>query len=153
MIGLYSGVQTRIKQISLASYVHCNAHILNLCLVDLAKQVPQVRNVFSTLSTLLNFIAASLKKQTIFEKMHSKLNVNTSDGSTTLKGLNDTRWSCWLDALKVIMINFKYVIDALNDISENDAVYEPEANSLKTLINTFEFLFCIHFFKKNYVNN
>lgn len=44
------------------------------------------------------------------------------------------------------MFNFEYVIDALDNISENDAIYGPEANSLKTLMNTFEFLFCIHFF-------
>lgn len=67
MRGLYSGVQAKIKQESpKALYVHCNVHILNLCLVDLAKQVPQVRNVFRTLSTLYNFIGASLKKQAIF---------------------------------------------------------------------------------------
>jgi len=56
--GSYKGVQARIKvENSLA--IHCNAHILHLCLVDLAKQVFQVRNVFGTLNVLHNFVGSS----------------------------------------------------------------------------------------------
>jgi len=40
MRGAYKGVQARIRaENSLAVYIHCYAHILNLCLVDLAKQI------------------------------------------------------------------------------------------------------------------
>ena len=40
MSGHCSGVQTRIKQVApKALYVHCNAHCLNLCLVDCVKSV------------------------------------------------------------------------------------------------------------------
>jgi len=60
---------------SFALYVHCNAHILNLCLVDLSKQISHVRNVFGTLSTLHNFINASSKRQAVFDNMRSKLNM------------------------------------------------------------------------------
>jgi len=53
----YKGVQSRIKEDnSLALYVHCNAHILVLYLVDLAKQVSYVINVFGTLHNLLYII-------------------------------------------------------------------------------------------------
>lgn len=49
MRGSYSGVQARIREENpLALYVHCYAHILNLCLVDLSKQVAYVRNIFGT---------------------------------------------------------------------------------------------------------
>jgi len=69
MRGSYSGVQSRIKDENpLALYVHCYAHILNLCLVDLAKSVSMVRNTFGTLSTLHNFIKASSKRYAIFKK-------------------------------------------------------------------------------------
>jgi hypothetical protein len=50
--GAYKGLQARIKaENNLAIYLHCYAHVLNLCLVDLAKQVPCacVRNMFGTL--------------------------------------------------------------------------------------------------------
>ncbi|XP_022173398.1 zinc finger MYM-type protein 1-like [Myzus persicae] len=54
MRGAYKGVQARIrKENSLAVDVHCYAHILNLCLVDLAKQKACVRNMTpKTLKTL-----------------------------------------------------------------------------------------------------
>jgi len=90
MHGSYKGVQARIKMENpLALYVHCNAHILNLCLVDLAKQVSQIRNVFNTLNLLHNFVYASSKWQALFEKMHSTLHISTNDGPITLKSLSD----------------------------------------------------------------
>lgn len=53
MQGIYKGIQTRIRsENNLAIYLHCYAHIINLCLVDLAKQVPCIRNMFGTLRTL-----------------------------------------------------------------------------------------------------
>ncbi|KAL4098362.1 hypothetical protein QTP88_022991 [Uroleucon formosanum] len=148
MRGSYKGVQARIREENhLAMYIHCNAHILNLCLIDLAKQVSYVRNVFGTLNTLHNFIGASSKRHAIFEKMYSVLNVSTCDGPKTLKSLSDTRWSCRLDALKAVLLNFQTVVSTLENISENDAVYVSDANALLKSINTFEFLFCIYFLK------
>jgi len=70
MRGTYNGVQARIRELnSLAFYVHCHAHILNLCLVDLTKQVPCVRNIFGTLQSLYNFIKSSSKRNEIYENM------------------------------------------------------------------------------------
>ncbi|XP_026821283.1 zinc finger MYM-type protein 1-like [Rhopalosiphum maidis] len=131
MRGSYKGVQARIKEENhLAMYIHCNAHILNLCLIDLAKQVSYVRNVFGTLNTLHNFIGASSKRHAIFEKMYSVLNISTCEEPKTLKSLSDTRWSCRLDALKAVLFNFQTVVSTLEDISENDAVYGSDANAL-----------------------
>ncbi|KAL4090479.1 hypothetical protein QTP88_025306 [Uroleucon formosanum] len=79
--------------------------------------------------------------------MYSVLNVSTCDGPKTLKSLSDTRWSCRLDALKAVLLNFQTVVSTLEDISENDAVYGSDANALLKSINTFEFLFCIYFLK------
>lgn len=149
MRGSYNGVQARIKEENpLALYIHCNAHILNLCLIDLASKISYVRNVFGTMNTLHNFIGASSKRHAVFEKMYSTLNASTCGGPKTLKSLSDTRWSCRLDALKSILFNFQTVVSSLEDISENDAVYGSDANSLLKSINTFDFLFCVYFLKK-----
>ncbi|KAE9539861.1 hypothetical protein AGLY_005113 [Aphis glycines] len=143
MRGSYKGVQARIKvENPLAIYVHCNAHILNLCLVDLAKQVCQLRNVFGTLNVLHNFVGASSKRQALFEKMRSTLHISTTDGPTTLKSFSDTRWSSRIDSLNAIVFNFKAVVNTLENISETDVVHGSDANSLLGSINTFEFLFC-----------
>ncbi len=45
MSGKHSGVSTRIKNSArFAFYVHCNAHCLNLVLVDTVKSVPEAVN-------------------------------------------------------------------------------------------------------------
>ena len=51
MRGMYKGVAARIKRDNpRAIYVHCNAHILNLVLVDAAKAIIAARNTFGTIS-------------------------------------------------------------------------------------------------------
>ena len=51
MRGIYKGVAARIKRDNpRAIYVHCNAHILNLVLVDAAKANIAARNTFGTIS-------------------------------------------------------------------------------------------------------
>ncbi len=48
MSGKHSGVQARIKeQAKHAFYIHCNAHCLNLVLVDTVKAIPEVGEFFS----------------------------------------------------------------------------------------------------------
>ncbi|XP_022161888.1 zinc finger MYM-type protein 1-like [Myzus persicae] len=134
MRGAYKGVQSRIKEEnSLASYVHCNAHILNLCLVDLSKQISHVRNVFGTLSNLHNFIKASSKRQAVFDNMRSKLNMKMGDGPSTLKSLSDTRWSCRIDALESLIFNDQVVIDSLENISENDSIHGSDHMTKATI--------------------
>lgn len=73
MRGSYKGVQSKIRsENKFAIYVHCYAHILNLCLVDLSKQLSFVRNTFGTLQKLYSFMGASSKRNSIFEKILSE---------------------------------------------------------------------------------
>ncbi|XP_008183717.1 zinc finger MYM-type protein 1-like [Acyrthosiphon pisum] len=53
MRGSYSGVAKRIRdENKLALYVHCYAHILNLCVVDVCGKVAPIRNMFGEVSIL-----------------------------------------------------------------------------------------------------
>jgi len=48
MAGIYNGVQTKIKaHSSLAEYIHCNAHNLNLVLNDTMTASIEIQNFFS----------------------------------------------------------------------------------------------------------
>lgn len=50
MSGRCSGVQARVKQVAkYAFYVHCNAHCLNLVIVDSVKKVPEAGEFFTLL--------------------------------------------------------------------------------------------------------
>ena len=57
MSGKHSGVSARIRdRARLAFYVHCNAHCLNLVLVDAVKTVPEAE---ALLQKLYNFVSGS----------------------------------------------------------------------------------------------
>lgn len=99
----------------------CTAMLINLCLVDLTKQVACVRNIFGTLQSLYNFIKASSKRNEIYENMC--LNASKVNGPKSLKKLCETRW--------------------LELIYENDIVSRGEAKSLMNNILNFEFIFCL----------
>ena len=59
MCGGYKGVASRVRQENpKAVYVHCCGHVLNLSLVDTAKEIIPVRNTLGTISQLHNFICA-----------------------------------------------------------------------------------------------
>lgn len=58
MSGKHTGVQARIKsEAPLAFYVHCNAHCLNLVLVDSVKCIPEANCFFSLLQKLYVFVS------------------------------------------------------------------------------------------------
>lgn len=146
MRGSYTGVQARIRQENqTALYVHCYAHILNLCLVDLTKQVSFVRNMFGAMQSLHNFIHASSKRHAVFES--TLLEFSKKSGPSTLKSLSDTRWSCRAEALNSILLNYEVIIKTLEEISETDISCGPEATSLLKNICDFEFVFCLVFLK------
>lgn len=146
MRGSYTGVQARIKNENPhAIYVHCYAHILNLCLVDLTKQVKQIRNMFGVLNTLHNFIGASSKRFSIFESMRATC--SDSKGPKTLKSLSDTRWNCRIEAIKAVFENLSALFHSLHKIADDDTFAGPEASSLLKSIETFDFIFCLNLLK------
>ena len=78
MCGGYKGVASCVKNENpKAIYVHCCDHVLNLSLVDTAKEVIPVRN---TLGTILNYtiLFMLLQKEILFLKafkLHSQSQV------------------------------------------------------------------------------
>ena len=137
MRGEYKGVASRIKiDNKRAIYIHCNAHILNLILVDVAKSVVGARNTFGTITELHNFIDASGKRHAVFEEIQ----IESGGRLLTLKGLSDTRWACRSEALKAIRKRLSEVIDSLEKIAQEDAAAGGQAQGLLNAI-TFDFIF------------
>lgn len=146
MRGSYSGVQARIRdENKLAVYVHCYAHILNLCLVDLSKVIPHVRNTFGTLQSLYSFIGASSKRYSIFEQIMLE---TSSNGKNKLKSLSDTRWNCRIESIKAVIKTLPVILKTLETISENDSLHGSDASSLLNNIQTFQFVFCLYTLNK-----
>ena len=57
MSGSLSGVQARMRKYAI--YIHCNAHCLNLCLVDSVKVVKHAREFFAFIEALYVFFTSS----------------------------------------------------------------------------------------------
>uniref|UniRef100_A0A6Q2XCH7 TTF-type domain-containing protein n=1 Tax=Esox lucius TaxID=8010 RepID=A0A6Q2XCH7_ESOLU len=115
MSGKHSGVQSRIKEVAKqAFYVHCNAHCLNLVLVDTVKAVPQAECFFTILQRLYSFMSGSyvhIKWLDIQKEMY--------DGPPReLQKLSDTRWACQHMACNTVLKRLPTVIRLLEEISE-----------------------------------
>ncbi|XP_034064839.1 zinc finger MYM-type protein 1-like isoform X2 [Gymnodraco acuticeps] len=115
MSGKHSGVQARIReQAKYAFYVHCNAHCLNLVLVDTVKAVPEAEQFFSLLEKLYFFTSGSYvhpKWLDIQREMYE-------GAPRELQRLSDTRWACRFISLRNIMDRLPALKRVLQDIAQ-----------------------------------
>ena len=138
MCGGYKGVAARVRAINKrAMYIHCYGHVLNLVLVDSAKEVPFARNTLGIISGLHNFINATAKRYAVFERIQKDF----CSKVTTLKNLSDTRWSCRAEALSAVKGRFEEIVKCLEEIAENDAPCGAQADLLLKSVCTFDFVF------------
>ncbi|XP_033984520.1 uncharacterized protein LOC117481103 [Trematomus bernacchii] len=109
MSGQHSGVQAKY-----AFYIHCNAHCLNLVLVDTVKAVPEAEQFFSLLEKLYVFTSGSY--------VHPKwLDIQRElyEGAPReLQRLSDTRWACRFISLRNIMDRLPALKRVLQDIAQ-----------------------------------
>ena len=128
MSGTCSGVQTRIKkEAKHAFYVHCNAHCLNLVLVDCVKKVPEAGEFFSLLQHLYVFMSGSY----VHEKWLQKQTEMFQGPPRELPSLSDTRWACRYTACRNIMDRLTAVLTVLDDVAnESDSERAVKARGL-----------------------
>jgi hypothetical protein len=103
---------------------------LNLCLIDVSARVPSVRNTFGVVSSLYNLIEGSAKRHLIFEHIQKEAGLK----QLTIKKLCETRWTCRLECLKVILLRYNEIIMTLENMEE------PDAFLLLNSIRTFDFV-------------
>lgn len=115
MSGKCSGVQTRVKQVAkYAFYIHCNAHCLNLVVVDCVKKVPEAGCFFSLLEKLYVFMSGSYVHQKWLEIQKEMF----SGPPRELQRLSDTRWACRYIACRNLMDRLPAAIRVLEEISD-----------------------------------
>ena len=104
-----------IEQNSLAAWVPCAAHSLNLVGLAAAESCPAATAFFSFLEDLYVFFTASTHR---FEILTNCL--SSCEGQSCVpKRINTTRWSCRAGATKALMLGFKEIDKALVAISDN----------------------------------
>ena len=91
MSGRCSDVQRHVLDVApQAIYIHCFAHVLNLVLVDCAKNISRAAEFFALLESLYVFLS-STKAHVIFVRKQHELHPKRE-----LVRLSDTRWACRL---------------------------------------------------------
>lgn len=89
MSGCCSGVQARIREVApQAIYIHCNAHCLNLALVDSVKAVHDASEFFALLETLYVFLSTAIC-HSIYQQQQKELHPDKQQRQ--LQRLSDTR--------------------------------------------------------------
>ncbi|KAL4089440.1 hypothetical protein QTP88_024475 [Uroleucon formosanum] len=139
MSGIYSGVQARIKDvISLADFVPCSAHSLNLVGMCAASCCEEANNFFSFTQNLYVYFSSSTYRWSLLKKYNN----------STLKSLSDTRWSARDDACHSLKTNWAGVKKALLDL-KHDKLQKPltrsEAEGLLRQLSRLETSFMTEF--------
>lgn len=122
MSGVYTGLQARIKELnSLAEYVPCSAHSLNLVGVTAAECCVLAVDFLGFLRQLYTFFSSSTHRWAILK---SKLQKDIK----LPKNLSQTRWSARAEACEALNAGYNNYIVALQDL------YEDETQQPKTRV-------------------
>lgn len=143
MSGQYRGLQSRILQHNeKALYVHCQAHCLNLVLVEAAKSSLHFITFFNLVQKLYVFLTSSTKRHTAFVKCQKAL--HPGERVIQLQKLSDTRWACREKALKALLKVMSSVVKVLTDITEQEPP-DTAAGDARMYLKAidFEFLLCL----------
>lgn len=142
MAGRYSGVQARLKQMSRREpiFVHCWAHVLNLVLQDVVKQVPICARTFDLLQKMYVLIESSPKRHG--EYLTCISNLELDNGLQILQSLSDTRWAARCMNLKIV----DRCLPAVRTFLQMQG--NAESKGLLAAVCTFEFIFSVKFLKQ-----
>ena len=139
-----AGVQGRLTaENPKALYVHCNSHILNLCIVQ-ACSIQAIRNMNSTITETAYFFANSAKRQHFLEMV-----IDKTSRIVKVKDLCRTRWIYRHEAYENFYVLFEHVIAVMVAITERDMTYGDmnwdsntivSANGLLKMFQSFVFI-------------
>ncbi|KAJ8018350.1 Zinc finger MYM-type protein 1 [Holothuria leucospilota] len=147
MRGHVSGLQARVKEVNKsAAYVPCCAHNLNLVLADACGNCAEAVTFFGTIQKVYTFFTSSQPRLNRLEQAQENLGME----KTKLQRLCETRWYCRHDSVKAIKVLYPALLQAIEDIAENDTFAETKAETrgLLEFMSTFEFVFMIGMWSK-----
>jgi len=104
-----NGVLARVRRVNpKAVYIHCRAHVLNLCIVH-ASNLPIVRNIMDIMQAVSPAFKFSTKRLLVFEEqLGNNAAVREEMGRRSKqKVLCETRWASRADCLDVFVNSFQ----------------------------------------------
>lgn len=134
MSGTYAGVQARFREINtLAEWVPCAAHSLNLVGSTIVKCCLEAINFFGIVQKIYSFFAGSTQRWLLLTNKFGK--------SVSVKRLSDTRWSSRHEAVQALSKNYQIIREILLNFTNDDNQapdYKVEAASLVKKLNLLE---------------
>ena len=139
MSGRISGVATKMLQEEPAAlHVHCQAHCLNLCLQDAARQFQPIRDVLDLCIEIGKLILLSAKRMQLLHNSQQLF----SPGGGNVRPLCPTRWTVRHGATGAVLKNYKAPQDTFR--SENETCHDEygrRAGGLLAVMETFDTYF------------
>ncbi|CAF4495809.1 unnamed protein product [Rotaria sp. Silwood2] len=142
MSGKCAGLQTIMREEYMPKgvYIHCCTHRLNLVIVDVCKVVNYIGEFYSIMSSVYSFFTSSGVANEYFLDAQQKLRLET----TKLKLWSDIRWDSRWDSIDALIKNYSAVIQAFDDIIEEQDTRSVNARGL--LIAVKEPIFVVTLF-------
>ena len=121
MAGRFRGLQALVAaEETRAIYVHCFAHSLNLVVQHSIQQDRKLRDIFSLIGSILNFIRDSPKRKAWLETF-LKEGKELGSGFANIQPLCPTRWSVRGGALAGICSHYKAILAWLKEVDQTDS--------------------------------
>jgi hypothetical protein len=142
MSGAAKGVQVtfREKTGNPCPYVHCNAHRLNLVLVDVAHAIDIVANTFGLLEAIYAFQSVSTLRHDIFIATQQESGLSILE----IPQQSDTRWVCKFRGVHYFLLRFACVVQSLKQlISSSNKKEAAEARGLLSQFASFSVIFTL----------
>ena len=109
------GVATQIRDSNPAALpVHCFGHCLNLCLQDVGRQVPALRDALDIVREIGKLIKYSPKRSHLFSQ---KLAEADTDSVVTVKSLCTTRWTARTSAIDAVLKDYSILMETMSEVN------------------------------------
>nr|KAJ0213753.1 hypothetical protein LSAT_V11C400170500 [Lactuca sativa] len=125
MSGAFNGLKNLIvNEVKSTHFIHCFAHQLQLTLVFVAKNHPDINDFFDLISHLLNMIGSSYKRTDIKRDTNNKSGGEIQSGTSLnqevgIKQPCDTRWGSHFGSLLNIKRVYSSICEVLEDVKAN----------------------------------
>ena len=140
MQGRRKGVATQIRDSNPAALpVHRFGHCLNLCLQDVGRQIPALRDALDIVREIGKLIKYSPKRSHLFSQ---KLAEADSDSVVTVKSLCTTRWTARTTAIDAILKDYSILMETMSEVNATTRdEYGLKAGGILAALEKFSTLF------------
>eukprot|EP00102_Acyrthosiphon_pisum_P018532 XP_016655742.1 PREDICTED: zinc finger MYM-type protein 1-like [Acyrthosiphon pisum] len=147
MSGQFNGAQQKISEAigRKIPYIPCKAHRINTFIEHACDSSLIISDLFSIIQELYVFFSSSTKR---YGPLLNKL--NEIENSLKLRNLSQTRWTARAEALKSLWTSYPIIIDALDNIVEENKIDKKTKNtafSLSKKLVSVDFVVSLMFMK------